>query len=47
VPFAAGGGAAMIAGRMLAERLAGPRLQKGFAIAIVGVGLAMLLDSYL
>jgi uncharacterized membrane protein YfcA len=47
LPFAAGGAGAMILGRKLAERLAGPKLQKIFAISIVGVGLAMLLDSML
>jgi uncharacterized membrane protein YfcA len=46
LPFAAGGAAAMVAGRLLAERLAGPRLQKIFAIAIFGVGVGMLIDSF-
>jgi uncharacterized protein len=44
-PFAAGGAVAMIAGRLLAERLAGPRLQKVFAVAIFGVGVGMLIES--
>jgi uncharacterized protein len=44
-PFVAGGAAAMLAGRLLAERLAGPRLQKLFSIIIVVVGAAMLLDG--
>lgn len=45
LPFVLGGGAAMILGRKLAGRLAGPRLQRTFAIAVVAVGLGMLLDS--
>ena len=45
LPFAVGGAAAMLAGRLLAERLAGPKLQKIFATAIFGVGVAMLIDS--
>jgi uncharacterized membrane protein YfcA len=45
VTFATGGAAAMIVGRMLAERLAGPRLQQIFAVLIVCVGIGMLLDS--
>ena len=47
LPFAAGGAAAMIAGRLLAERLAGPRLQKTFAVAILSVGVGMLIDVLL
>jgi uncharacterized protein len=45
LPFAAGGALTMIAGRLLAERLAGPRLQKVFAVAIFGVGVGMLIES--
>jgi uncharacterized membrane protein YfcA len=45
LPFATGGAMAMLGGRLLAQRLAGPRLQKVFAIAIVCVGFGMLLDS--
>jgi uncharacterized protein len=45
LPFAAGGALAMIAGRLLAERLAGPKLQKVFAVAILAVGAGMLIDS--
>ena len=45
LPFAAGGAMTMLIGRRLAQRLAGPRLQKLFAIAIVCVGLGMLIDS--
>lgn len=47
LPFAIGGALAMLAGRLLAERLAGPRLQKVFALAIFCVGVGMLLDSIL
>ncbi len=47
VPFAIGGGAAMIVGRGLAAKLAGPALQKIFATLIVLVGLGMLLDGWL
>ena len=45
LPFAAGGAVAMIAGRLLAERMAGPKLQKIFATAILAVGVGMLIDS--
>lgn len=45
LPFAAGGAAAMLVGRLLAERLAGPLLQKIFAVLITGTGLAMLADA--
>jgi len=45
VPFTAGGAVAMVAGRLLAERLAGPRLQKVFAVAVFGVGVGMLIES--
>jgi uncharacterized protein len=45
LPFAVGGTVAMIGGRLLAERLAGPRLQKLFATAILVVGVGMLIDS--
>jgi len=46
LPFAAGGAMAMLVGRLLAQRLAGPRLQKAFAISIVCVGIGMLIDSF-
>ena len=45
VPFVAGGAAAMLAGRVLAERLAGPRLQRLFSLVIVVVGASMLADG--
>lgn len=45
LPFVAGGAAAMLAGRALAERLAGPRLQRIFSMMIIVVGTAMLLDG--
>jgi uncharacterized membrane protein YfcA len=44
-PFAAGGAAGIVLGRLLAARLAGPRLQQIFAISIVCVGVGMLIDS--
>jgi uncharacterized membrane protein YfcA len=47
LPFATGGAAAMLVGRLLAERIAGPRLQKTFAVLIAGTGIAMLADSLL
>jgi uncharacterized membrane protein YfcA len=46
VPFAAGGATAMTAGRRLAARWAGPRLQRVFAALIIGVGAAMLVDGF-
>jgi len=46
LPFAAGGGTAMIAARFFAGRIAGPTLQRAFAIVIVLVGLFMLVDSF-
>jgi uncharacterized membrane protein YfcA len=44
-PFAGGGAAGIVAGRLLAGRLAGPRLQQIFAVMIVCVGAGMLIDS--
>ncbi len=42
LPFAGGAVAAMLAGRVLASRLAGPRLQQGFAVlaGLVALGMA-------
>ena len=45
IPFIVGGAMGMLSGRLLAKRLAGPSLQSGFAIMIVLVGIAMLLDG--
>jgi uncharacterized protein len=45
VPFAVGGAAGIVLGRLLAARLAGPRLQQIFAVSIVCVGAGMLIDS--
>lgn len=45
MPFIVGGATGMISGRFLAKRLASASLQSGFAIAIVLVGMAMLLDG--
>ncbi len=42
VPFAAGGAIGMLLGRTLAGRLAGPQLQKGFALAIIALAAYML-----
>ena len=41
-PFAVGGALMMIVARSFAHRLAGPALQRAFAIVIVLVGIAML-----
>jgi uncharacterized membrane protein YfcA len=45
VPFVAGGVGGMLAGRALAARLAGPLLQRVFAVTIVAVGLAMAIGA--
>jgi uncharacterized membrane protein YfcA len=47
LPFAAGGAAAMVAGRRIAGRMAGPLLQRVFSALIVLVGIAMLAHSFL
>lgn len=44
-PFVVGGAVAMLGGRSLAARLAGPRLQQLFSLMIVAVGAAMLVDG--
>ena len=41
-PFAAGGALMMIVTRSFAARVAGPALQRAFAVTIVLVGVAML-----
>ena len=46
-PFVAGGIFAMLAGRQLAARISGPRLQQLFATAIVLMALLMLARSFL
>jgi uncharacterized membrane protein YfcA len=43
VPFAAGAITAMLAGRLIASRLAGPRLQQGFALIATMVALGMII----
>jgi len=43
LPFAASGALAMLAGRRLATRIAGPLLQQGFAGAIILVALSMMI----
>lgn len=45
LPFAAGGAAAMLAGRRFARRIAGRQLQRVFSVLIVLVGLSMLVHS--
>jgi uncharacterized membrane protein YfcA len=47
LPFAAGGALMMVATRLFAARIAGPTLQRAFAIAIVAIGVAMLVESLL
>jgi uncharacterized membrane protein YfcA len=47
LPFAAGGALMMIATRSVAARIAGPALQRTFAICIVLVGAGMLAASLL
>ncbi len=42
LPFMAGGAAGMLAGRLLASRLAGSVLQKVFALAVLMIGSVML-----
>lgn len=41
LPFAAGALAGMLAGRRLAPHIAGPRLQRAFAVLMLGVALSM------
>lgn len=45
LPFSAGSVVGMAGGRMLASRLAGPRLQQGFALLSAGVAAAMLVKA--
>lgn len=45
VPFSAGALGGMLAGRMLAARLAGPHLQMGFALVSAAVAVGMLFKS--
>lgn len=47
LPFTGAAAAAMVVGRLLAGRLAGPQLQKTFAAMITGTGLAMLAHTLL
>jgi uncharacterized membrane protein YfcA len=46
-PFAAGGAVMMIVTRSFAGRIAGPALQRAFAVSIMLVGAAMLAASLL
>jgi uncharacterized membrane protein YfcA len=43
LPFVVGALVGMLAGRKLAPHLAGPRLQQAFAVAMLGVAVAMVL----
>lgn len=45
LPFAAGALAGMLGGRLVAAKLAGPHLQKGFAIVSALVAVALLIRS--
>lgn len=47
LPFSVGAIAGMLAGRLVAARLAGPALQKGFALLSALVALALLLKAAL
>jgi uncharacterized membrane protein YfcA len=47
LPFAAGGALMMFATRLFAARIAGPRLQRVLAVAIVAVGVSMLVENLL
>jgi uncharacterized protein len=42
IPFSAGALAGMVIGRMMASRLAGPQLQKGFALLCLVVAIGMV-----
>jgi len=46
LPFAAGATVAMFAGRRLAARLAGPKLQQGFALVSAAVALLLLARAF-
>ena len=45
LPFSAGAAAGMLGGRVLAARLAGPVLQRGFALLSAAVALAMIVKA--
>jgi len=46
LPFSAGALLGMSSGRLLAARLAGPQLQKAFALVSAGVALALLIRAW-
>jgi uncharacterized membrane protein YfcA len=46
LPFAAGAVAGLLAGRLFAARVAGPRLQQGFAVLSVGVAFGLLARAF-
>ncbi len=43
LPFAAGALMGMLSGRIIAVKLSGPRLQRVFAVVVVGIAVAMVL----
>jgi hypothetical protein len=45
LPFVAGGGAGMAIGRVVAARVAGPLLQRVFAVAIVLVAASLAIKA--
>jgi uncharacterized membrane protein YfcA len=45
LPFAGGAVVAMLAGRVVAARLAGPRLQQGFAVLAGAVAIALAIRT--
>lgn len=47
LPFSVGAVAGMLGGRLVAARLAGPRLQQGYALLSAGVAAAMLVKAVL
>lgn len=42
LPFAGGAIAGMLSGRLIADRIAGPRLQQGFALLAAGVSILLM-----
>ncbi|MEK7302163.1 MAG: sulfite exporter TauE/SafE family protein [Pseudomonadota bacterium] len=46
LPFSAGALTGMLAGRIFAARLAGPKLQQGFAVVAMGVSVGMIIRLF-
>ena len=46
-PFMGGAIAGMLLGRTLADRIAGPTLQSGFAIVMLGISIALLTGTFM